>query len=539
MNRTKLLTTWTLLLLLTPALAWGQAAPDGEALRALKLEALLAVSPVLLDPASEEADRLGVATLLVKTGEVGALPLLSQALRADPFASVRRAVAEGISGLGAIEASFPLQAAAAAAPTSSIRWAAGVSLVRLDPARADVIDALLSEKATLSAAALSLQGSAAAAGLPEPFRPSAIQAFVTAFPDPAYNSVERAAMLKALAELGAQGAVPLMREALNDAEDDPFVRGAAAFSLGRLGAREAVPALIFALDSGQDALQIGALDALARLAAPEALPPLTDVLREAASAEIRAAAANALSAYGQAAVPALTQALENDPSPAVRQAALTGLKAIGSETAAQAIVDFAGGDYLVTCDPQACSGLALELMSALAGLGRGELALALLTGALDALEAAIPFVYAFAEDDLVRAASEVGRAAPATFDLLLGHDNAFVQAVGLAALAQVRGPRARATLVPFVDPEGNRLLRRVALEGLAPHATADDVDLFAPWLADRDRRTRGAAFDALARAGDARALEALRAALGHASLSVRLQATEAAFAYANRWLAGE
>ncbi len=539
MNRTKLLLTCTLVLVLTPALAWGQAAPDDEALRALKLEALLAVSPVLLDPASQEADRLSVATLLVWTGELGALPLLSQALRADPFASVRRAVAEGLSGLDAIEASYPLEDAAAAAPTSSIRWAAGVSLVRLDPARADVIDALLSEKATLSAAALSLQGGEAVAGFPEPFWPSAVRAFVAAFPNPTYNSVERAAMLKALAELGAQRAVPLMREALNDTGDDPFVRGAAAFALGRLGAREAVPDLIGVLDSDMGALQIGALNALARLAAPEAFQPLTDVLQGVASAEIRAAAADALSAYGAAAVPALTRALEGDPSPAARQAALRGLKAIGGEQAAQAIVDFADSDYLASCDPQACSGLALELLGALAGLGRGELALALLTQALDALEAAIPFVYAFAEGQLVRAAAEVGRAAPATFDLLIGDDNAFVQAVGLAALAQVRGPHARTTLVRFVDPEGNRLLRRVALEGLAPHATPDDVDLFAPWLTDRDRRTRGAAYDALARAGDGRALAPLRAALGHASLAVRLQATEAAFAYANRMLDGE
>jgi len=207
--------------------------------------------------------------------------------------------------------------------------------------------------------------------------------------------------------------------------------------------------------------------------------------------------------------------------------------------AGDAVRTFALGNYLTTCDPQACSGLALATLSALAKLGQGDLAVSLLENSLAALEDVLPFVFAFAEEQLIEVAVQVAQAAPQVLDVLLGSDNAFVQAIGLATLAQVKGEFARATLLPFTAPDAHRLLRRMAFEGLAPWARPEDFSSFNDELTNRDRRTRAAAFSALMRIGGAQTAASFSAALASPDLATSLQAVEAAFQFGNRILASQ
>ena len=525
-----------------PVLAWGQASPPPPATdqaRALQLEALQTVAMVLLDPTRSEADRLGAATALVKNADRTAMPLLTGLLLGDRFASVRRAIAEGLGRYRAPEAAFSLRQAALSDPIDSVRWAAGVSLLQTDPSQTDVLGTLLAHSDTLSAAALSLQEAAGFAALPTAFHDTLESAFIRAFPDRGYNLVERAAMLKALGRLQSQAAVGLMMDVLQNDNEDPFVRGAAAFSLGTLGVQRAVPALIAVLNNDSEALQVGALGALGRLKNTQALFALTQVLNHEDSAEVRAAAAAALGALGERSLPSLIDALNVDPDPNVRQAAVSSLALMDDPDAGEAVRTFALGNYLTTCDPQACSGLALATLSALAKLGQGDLAVSLLENSLAALEDVLPFVFAFAEEQLIEVAVQVAQAAPQVLDVLLGSDNAFVQAIGLATLAQVKGEFARATLLPFTAPDAHRLLRRMAFEGLAPWARPEDFSSFNDELTNRDRRTRAAAFSALMRIGGAQTAASFSAALASPDLATSLQAVEAAFQFGNRILASK
>lgn len=528
-------------LIFVPVLAWGQTSasplPTSNEVRQLQLEALRVVALVLLDPTRSEADHLNAATVLVRNGDRTAMPLLTRTLLADPFPSVRRVVAEGLGQFDAPEAKFALREAALTGPIDSVRWASGVSLLRLDPEGEDILVLLLSDRETLSAAALSLQEPAFAKAFPKIFLKLVEAAFINAFPDAkTYNSVERAAMAKSLAELESQRAVPLLIETVNDVSGDPFVRGAAAFALGRLGARSTVPDLIKTLDSGLDALQVGALGALSRLKDPRSIEPLKQVLQSTNSAEIRAAAATALGSFGRDAASTLSATLNGDAEPLVRQAAITGLANTRNTEVVEAVITFVNSGYLASCDPAACSGLALATMSALAKLGLGELAQQLLEVSLDALGDVLPFVFAFAEAELISVAIEVATVAPGVINLLLDNENPFVQAIGLAVLPSVKGNNARMTLLQFADPEENRLLRRMAFEGLAQLAVVNDVDLFVQELLNRDRRTRAAAFSALVQIGDERFLAPLGEALAAEDLAIQLQAVAASINFGNRIL---
>jgi len=532
----------TSLVVLTPAL--GQASvsslPTENEVRLLQLEAMRVLGAVLLDPARSEADRLNTATVLVRNGDRTTLPLLTTTLLGDPFASVRRVVAEGLGRFRAPEATFALRQAALSGPIDSVRWAAAVSLVQIDSEQGDIIDVLLTQRDTLSAAALSLQNDATVKAFPQAFHDRVQTAFIQAFPDAlTYNKVERAAMAKSLAALGSQRAVPLLSAALSDVDEDPFVRGAAAFSLGILGVQNVVPDLIAAIDSGEDPLQVGALNALGRLANAQAISPIVALLASEDSAEIRASAVSALGSFGQTAVSVLIDVLNTDSSPTVRQAALQVLVPLGevSEGITQAVVDFVTGPYLPACDPQACSTLALETISALAKLDQGDLALQLLNASIDALADVLPFVFAFAEEDLIRVAVEVGQVAPQVLDVLLANDNAFVKAIALAALPQIDPAGARQVLLPFVVPEENRLLRRMAFEGLAQMPRPEDLGLYLAELQNKDRRTRAAAYSAIVKVGDAQVVAPLLEALASEKLSVQLQAVEASFEFGKRILA--
>jgi HEAT repeat protein len=198
------------------------------------------------------------------------------------------------------------------------------------------------------------------------------------------------------------------------------------------------------------------------------------------------------------------------------------------------VLSFVNSGFLQRCDPSACGGLALETPVALAQLDQGPLALQLLEAALDALRDVLPFFFAFAERDLVRALSEVWRIAPDAFDLLLSDASPFVQALGLAALSNVQGRASRETLLRHIGPDEHVLVRRLALEGLSQWAIPDDVIIFAQVLTNPDRRTRAAAFSALARVGDGRALGPLREALGAEKLAIQLEAAGASLVFANR-----
>jgi len=536
-NKTSAFVAWSVGVALLSVVAWGQP-PNAAEARALQREALNAVGLILLDPTRGEAERLQAASVLVRHGGRVALPLLRTALLDDPFPSVRRVVAEGLGVLGAPEAQFSLKQAALSGPTASVRWAACASLLRVAPEASEVLAVLLGQRDTLAAAALSLQDARAVAAFPGALTEPVVDAFAQAFSDrQAFNNVERAALLKALARLGAQATVPLLTAAFDDVAEDPFVRGAAAFGLGVLGARQALPALINALDSPDEALQVGALGAIVRLNDPQAVPALTALLNSStAPVAVRAAAASALGALGDETVPALAAALNGAPSPEVRQAAVEALAAVGGERAGAAVLAFVSSNFLSQCDPAVCGNLALSTLSALAKLGEADVALEVFNAALDALKPALPFVFAFAEQDLVDVVVALTTVVPRALDVLLGDPDPFVVALGLAALPRVRGQAARPMLLRFVDLGQNRLLRRMAFEGLSPLAVAADTPLFAQALFDRDRRTRAAAFEALARAGDARAVAPLFAALSSDDLSLRLQAVAAAIEYGNRVL---
>jgi HEAT repeat protein len=87
-----------------------------------------------------------------------------------------------------------------------------------------------------------------------PLRRSAL---IGAFSDrETFNLVERAAMLKALAQFGSLAAISLAQRALADSTEDPFVRGSAAFALGALNVRNAIPELLAALSTDLEAIQV-------------------------------------------------------------------------------------------------------------------------------------------------------------------------------------------------------------------------------------------------------------------------------------------
>jgi HEAT repeat protein len=138
---------------------------------------------------------------------------------------------------------------------------------------------------------------------------------------------------------GFRTSVPVLTEALKDA--DSGVRAAAAESLGRLSdyARDAVPALIDTFkDKKADRFVRGyAAFAIGRIGgdtAREAVPSLAEALTDKASPdEVRRSAATALGALkkdGAGGAKALGQALK-DKNVAVRRAAAAALGQIGSE----------------------------------------------------------------------------------------------------------------------------------------------------------------------------------------------------------------
>ncbi len=521
---------WALLItaLTLSSVALGQEAPASRDLTELKREALAVFSDVL--STGNAAERLSAVTSLARYGDDSVIPFLTERLLSDDASFVRRASAEGLFRFRSPQASYALRLAARSDSVASIRWAAAVSLREID-----ILIELLGERETLAAAAISLQELASATRLLGAVWPSVEIALIRAFSDrEAFNLVERAAMLKALAQLGSLAAISLAQQTLADSSEDPFVRGAAAFALGALNARNAIPELLSALSTDLEAIQVGAAGALGHFGDPVALEPLSVLLSTAHSPQARIAAANALASFGPSAVSALAHALLTDSVPAVRQTALRALRQIGGPTATQAVLALLQSSYLQQCDPTACGGLALEMLRALAELGQAQLALQVTQATLAALRDALPFLFIFAENELVQTLSVVGRAAPQLFDLLLSDPSPFVRALGVASFARVYQATARELLLKTLSDE-NPLVRRAALEGLAPWATPDDVQIFAPFVTDRDPRSRVAALFALARVGDARALEPLRLALRSESPSVRLDAAGAALAFASRW----
>ncbi len=510
--------------------ATGQETLSSSDLSELKREALAVFSEIFQN--GNAAERLSVVTSLVRYGDDSVVPLLTERLLADEASFVRRAAAEGLFRFRPLAADA-LRQAAHTDSVASIRWAAAISL-----GEPSTITELLAERETLAAAALSLQERTAAARLPQAVWNAAEVALLRAFSDrEVFNVVERAAMLKALAQLRSLAAIALFTQTLSDPTEDPFVRGSGAFALGVLEVRNAVPKLIAALSTDSEAIQVGAAGALRILSDPAALNSLSILLRTGRSAQTRVAAAHALAPLGTQAVPALSQALLNDDVAGVRQAALHALRQIKGAAATQAVLAFLASNYLQQCDPSSCGSLTLETLKALAELGQAKLALEVTRATLNALRESLPFLFIFAESDLVQTLSIVGRAAPELFELLLSDPNPFVRALGVAAFSSVYQAQARAVLSRYVSDE-SALVRRATLEGLSPWATPDDIELFAQFAADRDPRTRAAALAVLAHVGDERALTPLQQALHSEALSVRLDAAGAALAFVirlSRW----
>lgn len=514
--------------LLLSATALGHDAPSPQELAELKREAVAVFAQILKDGSA--AERLSAVNSLVRNGDDSVVPLLAERLLSDDASFVRRAAAVGLGRFRSWEAWEALRRAALLDEIASIRWDAALALQD-----STVILALLQQRETLAAAALALQEPTASARLPQVARNATEIALLRAFSDhEAFNVVERAAMLKALAQLGSLAGIDRARRTLGDATEDPFVRGSAAFALGVLGVRNAVPELIAVLSGDSEAIQVGAAEALGLLRDRTALSALSDLLRAGRSPQARVAAANALAPLGNQAVPALAQALLNDAVPTVRQAALRALAQIKNSEATQAVLAFWGSNYLQQCDPNLCGSLALETLRTLAVLGQSQLALQVTQATLSVLRDALPFLFVFAESELVQTLSAVGRAAPELFEIVLKDPNPFVRALGIAAYASVYQAEARELLMRNLSDE-NALVRRAALEGLSPWATPDDTELFARFITDRDPRTRLAALSVLARVGDLKALGPLRQAVRSENASVRLDAAGAALAFAMRW----
>ncbi len=511
--------------------------PSSSQLAEVEREALDLLGQVALDTKASEPTRLDAVRALLDYGNADAVPTLTEILSSTPTPTVRRAVADGLVRFRGSEVTAALRTAASQDDIARIRWRAGLTLIRRDAGQLDVIEGLLSDDATLAAAAVDLQQAQTVAMLPESARALAREAFRAHLDErDAFNEVERAAMIKAVGQLDVRDAASQIEAILSDASEDPFIRGAAAFSLGLLGADGTVPALLNALNAGEAGLQSSAAGALGRIAPRNAQAPLERLLTTSESAEVRAAAAEALRAYGADVLPLLEDALASDPSLAVREAALNALTTIGGADAARAVAEFARSEFLQTCNPMSCGSLAFGTLEALVALGRTEAAIDGLQGALERLRPQLPLLFAFASDSLISVATVILDARPETLTIFINDEDAFVQAIGLFAWANVAdGPEARKVFTRFTDTEQSALVRRAALEGLVQWALPRDVPVFLDATSSDDRRTRAAAYRGLARVGDNRALQAFQEGLNSADAAVRIQAAGAGMGWANRF----
>ncbi len=532
-----------MLMITLPALVFGGQAdsllmenlPALEEVEPLKVQALEVLRAVFADPSRDEGDRLSATFVLDSIQDTSIVPLLIDVMQQDSFASVRREAARILGNLQAYEALPALRHAAENEFLASFRWVAGVSYLRMRSTDVEFLQSLLSDSDVVAEAGLWIPNEAHIEIFPAALKSYLEDALISAVQDAStFNPVERSSALKGLAQLETTRAIPVILDILTDEQDDAFVRGSAAFALGQLQVIEALPALLDALQNGDASLQIGALSALGSLKDPRALPFIAEILQDSDSLELRVNAARALPDFGISAIAPLATALNTDPSNFVREEAIAGLAAIGGEEASAAVIDFVNSGYFSECDPLACSNLALRTLSSLAELRQGKLAVSLLALSMQQLRDALPLLFAFVEEELIRVATRIGEVAPEVFDLLIPDESPYVQSLGLAALANIEGQNARETLLGFITPETNVLVRRAALEGLAPWAVSEDVLLFAEWTEDRDRRSRQAAFDALVKGLDKRSLLPIRDALSAERFSNRLQAARAAFAFAAR-----
>ncbi|MFB6285143.1 MAG: HEAT repeat domain-containing protein [Candidatus Bipolaricaulia bacterium] len=509
--------------------------PSGEQRAAIETRALDVLETVALDADESEPTRLNAVRALLDFGDADAVPTLTRVLLSTPSPTVRRAVADGLVRFRGPRVTAALRTAARNDAIARIRWRAGLTLIRRGVEYRDLLEQLLAEDATLTAAAVDLQQAEVVAHLPASARAIAREALRHRLGGlDAFNDVEQAAILKALGQLDAANATSRIVDVLEDRSEDAFIRGAAASALGRLESEKAVPSLLQALNAGEVGLQSAVIRALGRIGPARAQRPLERLLASSGAAEVRAAAAQALSAYGSDAIPQLDETLDNDGSLDVRKAALASLTAIGGPKATRAVSEFARSDFLRTCDPMACGSLAFETFEALVELGRSQAAIDGFRAALDGLRPKLPLLFAFMGDALIDVATVMLDAQPDELSLFIDDDNAFVQATGLFAWTRVAdGVEAREVFGRFVDPNQPRLVRRAAMEGLVAHALPRDLPVYLKGVRSDDDLTRAAAYEGLARIGGLRALEAFKQGLAAERSSVRIQAAGAALGWAN------
>jgi len=507
----------------------------------METRALDVLETVALDADESEPTRLNAVRALLDFGDADAVPTLTDVLLSTPSPTVRRAVADGLVRFRGPRVTAALRTAARNDAIARIRWRAGLTLIRRDVGHRDVLEQLLAEDATLTAAAVDLQQPEIVAHLPASARAMAREALRSRLGNSdAFNDVERAAILKALGQLNAESATTRIVDVLEDPSEDAFIRGAAASALGRLESEMAVPALLRALTAGEVGLQSAVIRALGRIGPARAQRPLERLLVSSSAAEVRAAAAQALSAYGSDTIPQLDETLDNDGSLDVREAALGSLMAIGGSEATRAVSEFAGSDFLRTCDPMACGSLAFDTFEALVELGRPQAAIDGFRVALDGLRPQLPLLFAFMSDALIDVATVMLDAQPDELSLFIEDGNAFVQATGLFAWTRVADEvEARGVFTRFVDADQPRLVRRAAMEGLVAHALPRDLPVYLNGATSDDGRTRASAYEGLARIGGTRALEAFKQGLAAESVTARIQAAGAAMGWANRFEARE
>jgi HEAT repeat protein len=531
----------SLLLMVLPALVlWGQAAPldtypTVEEVQPLKAQALSIINSIFQNPSHKEADRLSTVNVLDRSEDPDAVPLLIQIMLNDPFASVRRQAARSLGDFHEYQAIPALRDVAMNESLASTRWAAGVSILIMRPIELEFLKSLVSDPKVLAEAALSLQDPSTATQFPKSLWPVLEDDFIQGITNSAtYDPIVRSAMMRSLLQFGTTRAIPVILGILNNPKEDSFLRGTAAYVLGQFKADESLSELIGLLESGQQAIQVGVLSALGSLADSSALTPISNLLQSSKSGELRLDAANALATFGPGAIVPLITAMNSDSSPTVRAAAISSLVQIGGDDAESAILAFVKSGYFAQCDPAACSNLALGTLSALAELGEGKLAVQLLQSSIEQLRDFLPLLFAFVEPDLIRVTTKIAGTAPEVLDLLLSDKSPYLQNLGIVAMTAVEGRAAREKILPYISADQNVLVRRAALESLSQIAVSDDVDLFSNWLLDKDRRSSLAAYSALSRVGDARALTPLLNSLFSTRFNTLLQALNAAFAYANR-----
>ncbi len=304
----------------------------------------------------------------------------------------------------------------------------------------------------------------------------------------------RLSAIAAVGAIGSRRAVPALVACL--AEPDPALRAAAAEALGKLGGPEAVGALLAALDSDDVTLRATALDALGVL---QVSPPVTRVAVLMAEPGLRPGAYRALAASDE---PAALELLGGGLSERGRSARLAALASIGSQRARrprEALAPIAAGVRRVaTGEPGVAEGCVAELDSREPQVAEGALLVLSWIGELTHA----PAVARKATDDRLRPLVEQALEA-------LPSGAGLVEALG--------------RILPSLTP----VARVATFVALARAGEASALQALLEGAADPDPLVQAETIEALGRLGHPAGAPVLGGLLHHGSRSVAGLAAEA------------